>query len=598
MVRQTTDRPSSLHKRRAWLQRHGVATLCLLLLWCSAAHGSSLVYKNYVVRYDRGWDILCEPYVVQPGDWVLKIFRQKGEIAHRDFRDFLGIFERLNSHVQDIDMIRPGQTVDIPLRKLEHGTLPGQASGIVTIPFVTLAKVKDVVHQHAQEYQVQRGDTVSQLIAARYGRYGSRSYQEGVKMFQAANPAITDLDRIYAGQRVYLPDPSIRDQTWYASLFDEQGNLKETVDRGPGISGLPHTAAVDLQAHQAAEPVEPPGPLAQAAAAVGGTLLDKGTYFIPDPGADSDFEIDLSRHPLLDLQTDKLLFSQDGRIMDRTTADIDPIWPQNKVVSYSDQATAAELVGAIFDALDEPDSHTKEVGFDDQGVRVAVRAKWIKTQRDQRTLCITPIAGPHEQTPESMRRYLEQNGIVLKEVLPGGHAMALNLEGRVERHAVKDILAMAPMDQKDFVQGLARALDFSFAPNVPVTFPYAGIQIQAFANLISTTGGREVLVDFGELYGDAVKAIRNTGLDVVQIAPEDSYTTVAAKVLAGLGAPFVEHPSFPAAPRPPTYNATVTIYGLLYTNAENNKHTLLSAAALPPAITDLLSAEGVAVVTW
>jgi hypothetical protein len=97
-------------------------------------------------------------------------------------------------------MIRPGQTIDIPLRKLEHGTLPGQASGVVTIPFVTLGQGEEVLHQHAQEYQVRWGDTVSQLVAATYGRYGSRSYEEGVKLFQAANPQVTDLDRIYAGQ--------------------------------------------------------------------------------------------------------------------------------------------------------------------------------------------------------------------------------------------------------------------------------------------------------------------------------------------------------------------------------------------------------------
>jgi hypothetical protein len=59
-----------------------------LLLWVGSAgtaDGSSLIYKNYIVRYDRGWDILCEPYVVQPGDWVLKIFVRKGKIAHHDF---------------------------------------------------------------------------------------------------------------------------------------------------------------------------------------------------------------------------------------------------------------------------------------------------------------------------------------------------------------------------------------------------------------------------------------------------------------------------------------------------------------------------------
>jgi hypothetical protein len=590
------ERTPAPQRRRA----RPLALWCILLLWvgsAGAAHGSSLIYKNYLVRYDRGWDILCEPYVVQPGDWVLKIFRQKGEIAHKDFRDFLGIFERLNPNVRDIDMIRPGQTIDIPLRKLAHGTLPGQASGMVTIPFVTLARVMDVLHQHAQEYQVRWGDTVSQLVAAHYGRYGTRSYQEGIKLFQAANPQVTDIDRIYAGQRVYLPEPSIREEAWYAAMYDEQGNLKETIDRGPGAPGIPVTAGAELQAPAAAEAAEPESPLAQAAATVGGELLDKGTYFIPRAG-EPDFEIDLSRNPLLDLQTNKLLFSQDGRVMDRDSAEVETLWPRTRVVRYDARASVPELVGAIFEALDQPDTHAEEVGFDDQGVRVAVRAKWIKTQSDQRKLCITPIAGPHEQTPESMRRYLDQHGIVLKEMLPGGRATATGTGSRAERHAIKDILAIAPTGQKDFVQNLARALQFTYSPNVAVTFPYAGIQIKAYADLVSAPGGREVLLDFGELYGDAIKALRQSGLDVVQIAPDEPYTAVAAKVLAGLGEQFVEHPSFPAAPRPPPYNATVTIYGLLYTNAENNKHTLLSAAALHPAITDLLSADGIAVVTW
>ncbi|MFZ1985933.1 MAG: hypothetical protein WAU91_16060, partial [Desulfatitalea sp.] len=129
----------SCFTRLRWLWPVGFVLFWIFSL--NTALASSLVYKNYIVRYDRGWDILCEPYMVQSGDWVLKIFRQKGEIANQDFRDFLGIFQRLNPHVQDIDMVRPGQSIDIPLRKLEHGALPGQDNGVVTIPIVTLSKV-------------------------------------------------------------------------------------------------------------------------------------------------------------------------------------------------------------------------------------------------------------------------------------------------------------------------------------------------------------------------------------------------------------------------------------------------------------------------
>lgn len=597
---QSSRRPRSLS--RPWLGWWGL--LLFALFAAGPVHGSSLIYKNYIVRYDRGWDILCEPYVVKKGDWVLKIFRQKGELAHQDFREFLGIFQRLNPHVQDIDLIRPGQSVDIPLRKLEHGTLPGQASGVVTIPFVSLTRVMDVILQNAQPYQVQRGDTVSQLIARHFGPYGSQTYQEGVKLLQAANPQITDINRIYAGQKIYMPDPSIREKEWYNALYDEEGNLRESIDQKKpapsnampaGDGGTPGAAAAPPVAEPAAEPMDV---LAQAAATVGGTLIQRGTYYVPRPGQD-DFEVDLSRYPMMDLQSQKVLFTRDGAIMGQSPGMLESIWPGGKVVQYNEDDSVQKVVAGIFQSLEgggAPAQET-EIGFNDGMVHVAVRAKWIKSDSQQRKLCISPIEGIEEQTPDSFRRYLEQNGIVIREVLPGGQAPGAAGGTTSQRHMVKNVLSLAPAGQKIFVHDLSRALHFTYAPNVPVSFNYAGIQIQAFANLVSTPDGHEVLVDFGELYGDAVKSLHQSGLAVLQFGAEDSYATIARKLLTGLNAAFTENPAFMAAARPAQYNTSVVIEGLLYTDPQGQR-TLLSGAALPPAVTDLLSGNGIAVVTW
>ncbi|MBI5064090.1 MAG: LysM peptidoglycan-binding domain-containing protein, partial [Desulfatitalea sp.] len=526
----------------------GIWPAVLLLVWILAPHaalGSSLVYKNYIVRYDRGWDVLCEPYVVERGDWVLKIFRQKGEIANQDFRDFLGIFQRLNPHVPDIDLVQPGQAIDIPLRKLEHGALPGQDSGVVTIPIVTLSKDKDLetlaLKTATAAYDVQRGDTVSQIVSRRYGRPGTKAYKEGVALLQAANPEIKDINHIFAGQKIHLPDPATREKQWEAMAGQEGGTGEPfapdqpTDAQGDAFSQSPETAP------PAAAPQTPQDPLAAAAATVGGRLLGKGTYYVPREGA-TDFEIDLSRHPLMELGSHRLFFSQDGKIMGQAPEPLEKQWPQAKVVSYNKEDSAQEIIAAIFDSVEDEDNAPTLVAFEDQGVHVAVRAKWVKPESDGRQLCITPIQTIGEQTPESMRRYLEQNSLVLKEVLPGGAAVSSSVGGN--RHAVKNILALTPTSQRDFAQGLSKALHFSYAPNVPVTFPYAGVQIEAFANLVATLDGREVLLDFGELYGGAAKAIQESGLNLVQIGAEDSHLTIAAKLLAGLGVRRVENPSF------------------------------------------------------
>jgi LysM domain len=569
------------------------------------AHGGSLVYKNYVVRYDRGWDILCEPYVVQKDDWVLKIFRQKGEIAHQDFREFLGIFERLNPHVKNIDMIRPGQAIDIPLRKLEHGALAGQATGVVTIPFVTLSPVSDIIKEHSQSYQIRRGDTVSKLLAAKYGRYGSRSYQEGVKLFQSANPQVTDLNRIYAGQRIYLPDPAIREKSFYNAMYDEKGNLREKVPRsisgakGPTAAAPPAAAGgVPVPAKVAAAPVEAPKPagaLAEAAALVGGQLHDRGTYYLPRAGQ-QDFELDLSRNPELEFSNGtKIVFSPGDRVMDMDKDQFQATWPDIKTVTADDQSSTQQIVASIFETLGQNGASSAEVSFEAPGVHVAVRSKWVKPESEGRHLCITPIAGPEQQTPESIRRFLDQNGVVLKEILPGGAGAEVQNESQL--HAVQNVLALAPTNQKDFVQNLARTLEFSYTANTPITFPYAGIQVQAYADLLSAGNGKETLVDFGDLYGDAVKAIRQTGLNLVQITADDSYDAIAQKLLGALGIAYESQPVFLAARRPAQYNTAITVSGILYAKSEK-QHILLTGAPLPSAVTDMLSRQGIDVVMW
>jgi phage tail protein X len=567
----------------------------------SAAFGSSLLYKNYIIRYDRGWDILCEPYVVKKNDWVLKIFRQKGEIAHHDFREFSGIFKRLNPHIKNIDMIRPGQGIDIPLRKLEHGALPGQDTGVVTIPFVALKQVTEVVKKHSDRYVVQRGDTVSKLIARKYGRYGSKGYQEGIKLFKAANPTLTNLDRIYTGQKLYLPDPTMREKSWYASMYDAKGNLRDTVHQAKSRSSetpKEKPASVPIpKAVSKPKTEKTKGNLSEAAAFVGGRLQTKGTYYLPRTG-EKDFELDLSKHPTLEIGAGpKLVFTPGHKIMDMDNDAFHSKWPEMKPVSIDPQASTEQYVSAIFAAIEDEGQPSAEVVFENQGVRVAVRAKWVRNESQGRQLCITPIAAPDQQTPEAIRRYLEQNGIVIKEILPGGSALGGNQGNPQQRHNIKNILAIAPANQKAFVQTLAKTLAFSYVPNTIITFPYAGIQVQAYANLLSTKNGQEILVDFGDLYGDAVSSIGDTGLKVVRILPDDDYDTITKKIFSTLAIQYEQSPTLLAAQRAGEYNTAITINGFLYSDAER-KQTLLTSADLPSAITDMLSDRDIDVVLW
>ncbi|MCG2754486.1 MAG: hypothetical protein L6247_02775, partial [Desulfobacteraceae bacterium] len=490
-------------------------TVLLICITATYSAGSALLSKSYVVRYDKGSDILCDPYVVQKGDWVFKIFRQKGEISHKDFPEFLAIFKRINPHIRNIDRIRPGQHILIPLKKLKKGSLPGQSSGIVTIPFVTISNLPDIIKPLSTEYIVQKGDYISRLITRGYDtKYGTKPYNEAIKLFRLINSDVVDLDRIYQGQKLYIPGSSLRNQPWYKSLFDSSGAPE------PFIS---------TDQHDNAQP-----PFAAIASILNAKLLNKGIYSFPGHGK-ADYKLDLSGFPLIELKDKtKILLTQytdkdtnkDKKINDSELNAIKSYWSNVKIVLIANKASTEQVLDAVMELFGK-EAFKNKISFSDQDVKVEVRGKWIIEQpyfagEEASHLCITPVNGPDESTPDSIVRYLEQHNIIIKDFLKDFKETKHKSKKAQNKNTAEDIITINFSDHKTVVNNLLTAMGYNYAQNVAITFPYAGIQIKALSNLISTGDGKSLLVDFGDLYGDAVLSIKKTGLGIIQINNKDN----------------------------------------------------------------------------
>ena len=582
------------------MNRSGIALagswsiILLVFLIVPLKANSAFVYKSYTIRYDRGWDLLCDPYVVQKHDWVLKLFRQKGEIAHKDFPEFLRVFKRINPHIRDVDRIRPGQHIMIPLRKLRQGALPGQSSGIVTIPFVTISNIPEKLTMHSGEYEVQQGDCVSVLIAKRFGGYGSTEYQDGIKLFKLMNPDIENLDRIYTGQRIRIPDPAVRSQPWYPSLFDYAGGGYDGGRDNAIYAGT--TTSESLQSEGAAE--KPETPLSAAASILNAKLFDKGKYYLPRPGQD-DFELDLSRMPLLELKDGtRILWPEDYQALEAEINTVKSCWSNVKVVQLSPHASAEQIFNSIFELLGI-DLLTDRLSFSDNGIEVETSAKWVINElsgheKTVRKLCISLINGLEQRTPESIARYLEQHGIVIKDVLSGAEG-ANPQDNRSLRNTVGNVATVDPADHQALVNDLLTAMGYQYAPNVSITFPYGDIQVKAVSNLVTKRNGSPLLIDFGDFFGDAIAAIEKTGFDIIQVTGQDSFKSIFQKLLNALGLSYSNDPTFWAANRSAVHNTALTIPGYLVAEAGEAK-VLFSKAPLHNEVIQLLKHQGVNVV--
>ncbi len=577
-----------------------IATLLgILLLWvlCLSVtpSNSAVLYKSYLVKYDQGWDILCDPYVVQNNDWVYKIFRQKGELSAKDFREFINIFKRLNPHIHNIDRIRPNQNIIIPLKKIEPGTFPNQSSGVVSIPFVTISKLSDLLGSYANPYEVRKGNTISKLIAERFGTYGTKAYQEGIQLFKTINPQVSDINFIYTGQQLKLPDAALKNQAWYQSLFDKVGRIKNELS---GTS--PSTPALTPATTSSIVP-PPSDPVSETAAVLNGKLLNKGTYFFPRKGKE-DFALDLSRFPVIELKDGSRIIFVNKSDASKTDPNLlRSLWKKVDIIEIDKDTPVDTILSAVFKDTTKEITQT-EISFSDNGMDVVVTAKWIKPSPPDedgttRHKCISSIKDTAQKTSDAIVRYLDQHHVVIKDILESeaGIHEPENSTASSTPFVLPDVVTLTPINKKDFARGLTEAMGNKYSRDITVTFPYAGIQVQAVSNLVSTGSGREFLIDFGDLYGDAITEIQKTGLKVVQIKQDGSMNTLIMHILDAIGDPYVENPVFYAAKRPAAFNTKIKIKGFLTTKT-NGSRVLISAIPLHNRVLQFFNEDDVKVV--
>lgn len=574
--------------------------LVIITLVCTIglprAH-AAFFYKSYVIRYDRGRNILCDPYVVKKDDWVYKLFRQKGEISNRDFPEFLRIFNRLNPQIHDMDMIRPGQHILIPLKKVDQDELSEQPSGVVTIPYVTHAAFPGDATKYLTDYHVKKGDCVSVLISQRYGNYGTQSYQEGEKLFRLMNPQIEDLDLIYAGQVIRLPDPKIQNQSQTQTPFDKEAIHTSPQDRLDSSVAFDEKMSSSSGVNNGQGPSD--SPLSKVASVLDAKLFNRGNYYLPRPGQE-DYEVDLSQTPFIKLEDGKRVFFISGdKTQDSDINMLKSFWKDVLIVNLAPHDSVEKVFNTVFGSL-EGDVIKRRLSFLDQGVEVEIQGKWIieklrKKGEAVRHLCITIIDDSKKRTPRSIVRYLDQNNIIIKEILIGKHINESESNASRLKIADQNPDIIDVSDHETFVKDFLISMGYQYSPNKNISFQYAGIQINATSNLATKSNDNIFYIDFGNFYGDAIHAIEKSGYSIIQLKDSDSLDDIIEKLLGAMKASFIKNPTFLAAKRPADYNTRMTIPGFLMDHADMSE-VLITFASLHQGVIQFLTDNDIKII--
>lgn len=595
-----------MHLRRCHTACLGLLVGLILggMMLAGPVGGATLIYKNYIIRRDGDRDIFCEPHVVKPNEYVLKIFRNRGEIAHRAFGEFLSIFKRLNPNIPNIDKLQPGQLIFIPLKILSPGDLADRKSDVVTIPFVTISKNDARLKRFTKRYLVQPGDFVSMLVARDFGRYGSRSYWQGIKLFKLLNKDIVDLNRIKVGQSVNLIDPAIRGEPWYEAIFNRQ---TAAVQSEPAPMAKT-TALAKNTANRSLAQV-----LNQLTTLLGGRLKRVGKYHFPVQNQ-GRVTIDLAVNPMLRVgNRTKILFLKNP-LSDPQKKEIQKSFKNLFVIDLPAVSTQdknkpvppdkiEKLLNEVFVDLGDKRSAPVLTRTID-GIDWKIRPQWLLTRPPNDLVALketgfTLVQNPSQRTPIPVVRYLAKHGIIIREFVYRNNPKSA--DGASDNRLQKDATVLtgslkAEMSSPVSMRRILAAMGYRFTPNASIRFPYAGIQITARSNLVTADHMPPLFVDFGELYGEAIDAIQKAGFRMLHFGRRDPAEEIVPAILKELGIAFSPNPEFGAAKRAKKYNALFTIPGFLLKETKPDK-ILIALVPVHKTVAILLKNRGITVYT-
>jgi hypothetical protein len=312
-----------------------------------SAHGHTAGVKTYFKQYSvftyENEKILCEPYQVKKDDWLYKIFRQKGEISEADFPKFLSIFKKINPRINNIDAIEPGIMILIPLKKINPQKDTPKQEGVVEVPVVEFSSTppKFDIAPFVRKHTLSAGDTVSTLLGKEFLKKGGAISREAKISFAHLNPEIKNIDLIYQGTQVVIPDPSILTQPWFNSFLKHgsPGRLSPQASSKPVsepiLPVISHQQMIQLKRY---------------AELIQGTLINQGQMVFPGKTPEPDLIIDLTQTPLIESKEGEktIIFPQNGPgtiAANDLVKNIKAYWKQIKIQEIDKAMAMADELG-------------------------------------------------------------------------------------------------------------------------------------------------------------------------------------------------------------------------------------------------------------
>jgi hypothetical protein len=578
-----------------------------------------------------------EEYVVQEGDWLVKILREKGLIQEHNLPELLTLLRRLNSSLHDLNMIQPGEKIVILVK-----VVPGSETGERTKDAQTHRQLK------YEPYRVKRGDILSRVAMDRFHLSKRTFNREYLRLFRACNPHIQDPNLLAVGQTINLPlyppehevtqkgPPVLRDlEKSPRRVRLKAPRMPETIEpsvKRPKPRPAPRPAPAKQPPERAPEPPETEtaespeaswpeyvrpvtpgrapertvsekmsGPATIIIADGLGTVISRmgeewihsGEHVIPLKSG-GHIDLDAASYPIVRLEKGLTVIVDMHNALPETMARVlESTWANYRVVQLSAGDDLRSALDKILEAFGYADILRQEPLKLGGSVPLTITADWIVTQ--DRTdsgkapgfLAIYLMDHRGRGLPRVIKDYLRRVNVEVIEYPSPVEEGPTGADARASLRTAPDIPSLI-----ESILDL-RGIPFATRTKVPA---YAtrnrDFQLTVQADFYLDTGGHRRIIDIGGLNPNVVSVLNDNGISVLSLAGEKDPVEAATKALSFLDVPFENGPhAFMAHGGDTSRNVKLTFSGISFFDRKGAS-VFATSVSLPPELVAFLAQKG------
>ncbi len=452
-------------------------------------------------------------YTVQEGDVLSEIINKLPGVTRKNISNYYKTTKDLNPNITDFNKLYVGQKI----------LLPGKSA---------LKASKKATSTSSQTYRVKKGDSLIRIIRRDLRIKPGSQTQKTLLLLKSLNPEIQDVNRIYIGQIVRLPEGKMLTASGRMpeiSLESEEPEVKEAEKvAGKDTVVLPPPARLQVIKHVITQ--------------MNGTLTTAGNYYLPVSGTEQ-ITIDCSVIPVVELENQTIFLDTGNRSIDHLKKMIRGYWSNYHLIRIDARDDVITTLKKIFSK-----TRSYEIVKSYKPVSVGSRPSlnvvvdWIISAKNKKTSPSTIQAlrfvdANGNLLPRALVKYAAQHSLILTEI-SSGKGLAEKPE---EIYSLPPKTLLPRSSVRDFSHALLASLNIQAEKDVDVKvfdIKHDGYNLSIKADVEATYGGKKYLIFSRNLSPEYINMLQKSGNQLIFVSDRDEPARNMEKILRGFNVNF------------------------------------------------------------